>query len=123
MFDIEWLRLFPDNVAIEEGKCVAVVVPVAGMSFVNISRIVYILDEAGLERRFGFAYGTLGHHAESGEERFMVVWDRSSDAVTYDLLAFSRPNHPLARIAYPLSRALQKRFASCSLAAMRRAVL
>jgi uncharacterized protein (UPF0548 family) len=27
-------------------------------------------------RRFGFAYGTLAQHAESGEERFTVEWNR-----------------------------------------------
>ena len=41
--------------------------------------------------------------------------------VRYDLYAFSRPGHPLARAGYPLSRALQRRFAKASKAAMVRA--
>jgi len=41
----------------------------------------------------------------------------------YDLFAFSRPRHPLARLGGPLySRALQRRFARDSLRAMARAV-
>jgi uncharacterized protein (UPF0548 family) len=71
---------------------------------------------------FGFAYGTLPGHAESGEERFLVEWDRAGGDVWYDLLAFSRPRHVLARLGYPLARRLQNRFAKESAAAMRRAV-
>ena len=72
-------------------------------------------------RRFGFAYGTLAEHAESGEERFTVEWD-DQDNVGYDILTFSRPRHPLARLGYPLSRSLQKKFARDSKAAMLQAV-
>jgi uncharacterized protein (UPF0548 family) len=73
-------------------------------------------------KRFGFAYGTLAEHAESGEERFTVEWDRDEDTVWYDILAFSRPRNSLARLGYPLSRLLQKRFAKDSKAAMLEAV-
>jgi len=72
-------------------------------------------------KRFGFAYGTLADHMESGEERFTVEWRRDDDSVWYDLLAFSRPRHPLARLGLRLSRALQRRFARDSLRAMARA--
>src|SRR5262245_46391050 len=41
--------------------------------------------------RHGFASGTLPAHAESGEERFIVEWDRADGGVWYDILAFSRP--------------------------------
>ena len=40
----------------------------------------------------------------------------------YDILAFSRPQHLLARVAYPFSRAAQRRFAHDSKAAMLRTV-
>ena len=73
-------------------------------------------------KRFGFAYGTMAEHAESGEERFTVEWDRDEDTVWYDILAFSRPRQMLARLGYPLSRLLQKRFAEDSKAAMLEAV-
>ena len=67
--------------------------------------------------RFGFAYGTLPGHAERGEERFSVEYHAENDSVWYDLFAFSRPG-PLARLAYPFARSLQKRFARDSKAAM-----
>ncbi|MCU1295916.1 MAG: hypothetical protein JWO91_194 [Acidobacteriaceae bacterium] len=80
-----------------------------------------MLDEDGPIKRFGFAYGTLGEHAESGEERFAVEWNQAEDAVWYDILAFSRPHKALAKLGYPLSRVLQKRFAEDSKAAMLKA--
>lgn len=80
------------------------------------------MDEEGPVKRFGFAYGTLSEHAESGEERFTVEWHEQDDAVWYDILAFSRPQQLLARLGYPFARRLQKRFARDSAAAMLRAV-
>jgi uncharacterized protein (UPF0548 family) len=97
---------------------VAVVTRHFGFWSVNWSQIVYVVDE---DRRFGFAYGTLMDHAESGEERFTVTL-RPDGSVWYEIRALSTPRHALARLAYPLSRRLQKRFARESLAAVRRAV-
>ncbi len=85
--------------------------------------IVYVVDESGPTNRFGFACGTLPGHVESGEERFLVEWDDADDAVWYDILAFSRPNHVLTRLGYPVVRRLQRRFGRDSAAAMRKAVL
>jgi len=65
---------------------------------------------------------TLAEHAESGEERFSVEFHHATGEVWYDLFAFSRPNHFLARLGYPLSRMLQRRFAEDSKRAMLRAV-
>ena len=72
-----------------------------GLFWLNACRIVYLIDEDGPTKRFGFAYGTLTEHAESGEERFLVGWNRETDAVSYELLAFSRPNQFLSRVGYP----------------------
>ena len=80
------------------------------------------MDEEGPVTRYGFAYGTLPGHAESGEERFNVEWHEQDDAVWYDIVAFSRPQQFLARLGYPFARRLQKRFARDSAAAMRRGV-
>jgi uncharacterized protein (UPF0548 family) len=63
----------------------------------------------------------LPEHAERGEERFTVEWRRDEGSVHYDLYAFSRPNHLLARIGHPLARRLQRRFARDSIGAMLRA--
>jgi uncharacterized protein (UPF0548 family) len=121
MFQLEWVELFWPSAPIEVGTDVAVLVRACGLWSLNACRIVYVVDETTPVRRYGFAYGTLPEHAESGEERFCVEWRRDDDSVWYDILAFSRPCHPLARWGYPLTRLMQKRFARDSMAAMRRA--
>ncbi len=119
-FRLGWVEAGPSETPIQTGSCVAVVARVMGFWWLNACRIVYVVNETGAVARFGFAYGTLPGHAESGEERFMVEWDRASNAVWYDILAFSRPNHPLARLGYPLTRKTQRRFARDSVRAMQR---
>jgi uncharacterized protein (UPF0548 family) len=113
MFPARWTAIEP-RVAIEEGAEVVLLVRALGVWWANAARIVYVVDEP---RRRGFAYGTLPSHAERGEERFLVEW-RSDDTVWYDLRAVSRPRLWAARVAYPITRALQRRFARESLAAM-----
>lgn len=85
-------------------------------------RVVYVVDHDDQQQvqQFGFALGTLPGHAECGEERFWVSWDRRSDAVRYDVVAYSRPRNWLARLGYPIVRGMQKRFARDSLSNMRR---
>jgi uncharacterized protein (UPF0548 family) len=121
MFNMPWLRLDRTSAPIQVGTDVAVFVHHFGFYSLNACRIVYVVDEEDPVKRFGFAYGTLAEHAESGEERFTVEWDRG-DTIWYDILAFSRPRNLLARLGYPLSRLLQKRFAEDSKAAMLEAV-
>src|SRR5215813_10066811 len=118
IFDVGWVEVFPPDAPIVMGSTVAVLAGMFALWFLNACRIVYTVQEDGPLRRFGFAYGTLPEHAESGEERFIIEWNRGDDSVWYDLLAFSRPNQFLAKIAYPVARELQKRFASDSLQAM-----
>jgi uncharacterized protein (UPF0548 family) len=118
IFNIPWVRLYSPATPIEVGATVAVLVRHFGFHSLNAARIVYVVDEDGPVCRYGFAYGTLAEHAESGEERFTVEWDRSEDNVWYIILAFSRPHKTLARLGYPLSRMLQRRFAEASKAAM-----
>jgi uncharacterized protein (UPF0548 family) len=101
---------------------VAVIARLFGLWWLNACRIVYVVDDEGPVQRFGFAYGTLPEHAESGKERFTVEWHKADDAVWYDILVFSRPHQLLTRLGYPLARWLQRRFASDSAAAMQRAV-
>ena len=123
MFDIEWLRLCWPDASINVGQTVAVVVRHFGLWSLNACRIVYIIDErSGETERYGFGYGTLAEHAESGEERFSVEWCRKTDEVWYDLYAFSRPNHMLAKVGYPVARWMQKEFGRESKKAMVRYV-
>jgi uncharacterized protein (UPF0548 family) len=117
MFQNGWTHLCWPDAPIAQGTTVGVLVRAFGLYSLNLCRIVYVIDE---NRRYGFAYGTLAEHAEAGEERFLV--EQSDDgAVWFDLLAFSRPRHPAARIAYPLARALQRRFRRDAVKAMARA--
>lgn len=122
-FDLGWCEAWPRNTPIRSGEVVAVVARSMGLWWANATRIAYVVDEsagkAGDEIvKFGFAYGTLPGHVEMGEELFLVEWDRATDAVTYSILAFSRPRHPLAKIGRPLVRRLQRRFREDSAAAM-----
>jgi uncharacterized protein (UPF0548 family) len=121
-FRLGWVEAMPEDTPIREGEVVAILARSAGLWWLNACRIVSVVNEDGRAARFGFAYGTLPGHAGSGEERFVIEWDRRAGSVTYDILAFSRPRHVLARLGYPWVRLVQKRFGRESAAAMRRAV-
>lgn len=110
-FDLGWVMIVPRGVPVEVGATVAVKARAFGSLSLNACRVVYTIDE---QRRFGFAYGTLPDHVERGEERFLVEW-LPDDSVWYDILAFSRPKHPLVKLSAPLARMLQKQFARDSL--------
>jgi uncharacterized protein (UPF0548 family) len=120
-FDLGWVTVVPPGEPLEVGTVVAVLAKVFGFWSLNAARIVYVIDERQAQRtRFGFAYGTLPDHVERGEERFTVEWC-ADDSVWYDIYAFSRPKHPLARLGSPITRMLQQRFVSDSLAIMKAA--
>lgn len=122
MFELGWVELLPKHPSIGVGIVVAVLVRHFGFWSLNASRIVYTIEEQGDVEKFGFAYGTLPGHVECGEERFTVEYHHSDGAVWYDLFAFSKPSHILAKAGYPISRMLQKQFARDSLKAMKRAM-
>ncbi|MFZ0640384.1 MAG: DUF1990 domain-containing protein [Candidatus Acidiferrales bacterium] len=121
MFDIPWLNLCWPDIPIEANATVAVLASHAGFWSLNACRIVYVMEEHGACERYGFAYGTLPEHGERGEERFTVEFRRDDNSVWYDVYAFSRPTL-MARLAYPYSRLLQRRFARDSMNAMKEAV-
>jgi uncharacterized protein (UPF0548 family) len=120
MFDIGWVELIHPSEPIRTGMNVAILAHSMGLYSLSSCRVVYLLDDATPVRRWGFGYGTLTHHVERGEERFSVEW-LADDSVWYDILAFSRPRHILARAGYLASRFYQRRFAVDSMAAMKRA--
>jgi uncharacterized protein (UPF0548 family) len=118
-FAVPWVDFHgPDFVA--TGQVVATAVCVAGLWFVNPCRVVYVEPPDG--NCAAYAYGTLPGHAESGEERFQVSLVPVSEAVVYELFAFSRPAILASRIAYPLARRIQRRFAVSSARALARAL-
>jgi uncharacterized protein (UPF0548 family) len=106
-----------------EGTVVGVLGLHFGLWSLNACRIVYVIEEeVSLLRRYGFAFGTLPGHVEWGEERFTVEWDRADESVSYEVFAFARPAHPLARTGPPFVRLVQRKFAAASLRAMAAAV-
>lgn len=115
MFPRSWTRIFPANAPIQEGTTIAMNARFAGMWWRNSCRIVYVMDESN---RFGFAYGTLPGHVESGEELFLVSKD-ANEEVWYEIKAFSKPRHWIAKLGYPLIRLLQARFRRDSARQMR----
>lgn len=118
MFDLGWVRVCWSDTPIIPGAVVGVLAYLPGLWSLNMCRIVYIVDDHGPTRRVGFGYGTLPEHVAHGEERFLVEWNRADDTVWYDILAYSRPKHPLVRAGYPLMRLMQRRFARDSKRAM-----
>lgn len=106
MFPRTWTRILPGTPPIQENTTVVMCARFLGIWWRNACRIIYIIDQPN---RYGFAYGTLPAHMESGEELFLVFKDEN-DEVWYEIKAYSRPRHWLAKLAYPLMRLLQARF-------------
>jgi uncharacterized protein (UPF0548 family) len=67
---------------------------------------------------FSYAYGTLPHHPERGEERFTVRAD-DDGTVRFDIIVFWRSHFWLARLAGPVAHRLQAQATNRYLAAMR----
>lgn len=118
-FDLGWVRVANPKTPITVGLIVAVEVHTFGLWSLNLSRIVEMVDS---EHRFGFLYVTTTHHAEEGEERFLIEFNPEDNGVWYQLEAVSRPRNSLARLAYPVTRSLQHRFARQSHERMKYAV-
>ena len=68
-------------------------------------RVVDVVDEPQTR---GFAYGTLSGHPERGEERFVVSLEPSTEVVTAEIRAFSRPGSWSTRMAGPIGRSVQR---------------
>ena len=120
-FDLGWVELFPKRSPIAVGSVVAVLIKHLGFWSLNGCRVVYHAAANG-DGAFGYAYGTLSNHAESGEELFEVFIDPQTDDVIYRIRATSEPQAMLARLGQPIVRLLQARFRRDSAAAMQRAV-
>lgn len=128
MFPIHFARIFWAGRIVPD-KTVAVRMRSLGMLWsVNPCRIVYTLDGTASENgqavdTYGFAYGTLPGHVETGEERFSVRYCHADESVWYEIFCFSRPAHILAKLAHPYVRLTQARFRHLSGLSMRAAVM
>jgi uncharacterized protein (UPF0548 family) len=118
-FDIGWVETFPRDAPVAVGTNVAVLIRHLGFWSLNGCRVVYSVGSPDDVARFGFAYGTLTNHAESGEEMFEVFIEPRTEDVVYRIRATSRPQATLARFGQPIVRALQARFRDHSVAAMK----
>jgi uncharacterized protein (UPF0548 family) len=78
--------------------------------------VVWVVDEA---RCYGYAYGTLPGHPESGEEAFAVHLDEDGQ-VWLDIRAFSRPARWYTRLCGPLGWFAQDFATGRYVSAMRR---
>jgi uncharacterized protein (UPF0548 family) len=111
------LTVFPGD-PVRDGDTFALVIrlPVGGY-VMAAGRVAFAFDEP---HRRGFGYGTLPGHPEQGEEAFAVV--RRGDRMYFEITAFSRPRHPLARLGKPVSRRLQRQTTRRYIAAMHAAI-
>jgi uncharacterized protein (UPF0548 family) len=120
-FDIGWVETFPRHAPVTAGTDVAVLIRHFGFWSLNGCRVLYEVGGQTDTARFGFAYGTLTNHAESGEELFEVFIDPRTQDVVYRIRAISWPQTALTRVGQPVVRALQARFRRDSVAAIARA--
>ncbi|MDQ1403714.1 MAG: hypothetical protein QOG03_2030 [Actinomycetota bacterium] len=97
------VTVYPAEAPLVEGETVALALPVGPLVAALAScRIVYVINSVD---EFGFGYGTLPAHPETGEESFVVR--RDGDAVIFTVTVFSRPVHPLVRATAPIGRRMQ----------------
>jgi uncharacterized protein (UPF0548 family) len=66
---------------VQVGTTVALLIRHLGFWSLNGCRVVSCVGSAGDRARFGFSYGTLTNHAESGEERFEVALDEREQVI------------------------------------------
>lgn len=110
-FDLSWVCPLDNTVPLQKGQVFGFQSRQLGVWLPHFCRIVYTFDEERADgRAFGFAYGTLTTHMLKGEERFEVTWNRDSDLVRFTISRFSQPANFLARLAWPVTQAYQRRF-------------
>ncbi len=121
-FDLGWVEVFPGDAALTEGTVVGVLVRHLGFWSLNGCRVVYSIgcDSA---QDFGYAYGTLTNHLETGEEIFKVSLHPHTGEVSYSIRAVSRPQALLAQARVSrdpqVPSAFQTRFSQSSRASDR----
>lgn len=123
-FEIPWLELHGARAPVHPDQIVATLTRVFGIWFLNPCRVVDRVDppdEASETNEVAFSYGTLAGHVASGEERFSVRHNPTTDEVCFEILAFSRPALLVTRLGHPWMRRVQRRFGAAAGAALARA--
>jgi uncharacterized protein (UPF0548 family) len=99
------LRVTPADAPIATGVSIVVGITLPVLTVVAPCRIVWTVNEAD---RFGFAYGTLAGHPESGEESFVVA--QTATGIRFEVTAVSRPAGVVARSGAPVvARTIRRR--------------
>ena len=111
------LDVLPVDAPLAEGQDVLVVLGLGPLVMTAACRIVVTVDRPD---RFGFAYGSLPLHPETGEESFTIERDEDG-TVRFAIVAFSRPSALLARLGGPVTRHVQQRTIAAYLEGLRRA--
>jgi uncharacterized protein (UPF0548 family) len=96
------MKVFPGE-PVEPNATIIAVTSIGPVQMVIPCRVVAVFKDPD---SFGFAYGTLPGHPESGEESFVV--ERKNGASFFTVSAFSKPVDPLARLAGPFGRVVQR---------------
>lgn len=113
------LELYPKSPPIKPLTNIALLSPHFGLWSLDFCRVIDAFEgqpeNGGAILRSGFVYGTLPGHAFRGEEIFSIEWHLAREEVWYDIYSFALPANFLIRLAGPLARAAQERFASESL--------
>ena len=123
--DLGWFRVHrPDHVPLRTGQVVGCSARALGLWWTYCCRIVSVIDETDPDgtRRFGFTYGTIGSHAERGEERFLVILDAATGEVNGAIRAISRPARWFTLLGLAFARRAQRQFKPEALAALAGAV-
>lgn len=125
---VDFLRGFGQQRAVAEvlpreavaalGETILIALRVGPATVVALNRIVAVVDEP---RRWGFTYGTLPGHVESGEESFLVE-HRVGDEVVVRIRARAAVALPASRVLEPLLVPIQRRYARRYLDAVAQAV-
>ena len=118
-FDLGWVRVANPAVPVRSGSIIAVEAHTLGLWSLSINRITETVSTPYL---FGFIHATTSMHAVEGRERFLLMHDPDTGTVTYSIEAISRPRHSLAKLAHPVTRIMQLRFAGDSHLRLRRIV-
>lgn len=113
-----WMTRYPNPASVREGEVVALVTGIFPVWTVSAVRVVAVAQSA---RHFSFTLGTLPQHAVTGLERFSVYLDET-ETVWYEILAVSKPRHPLVKLGAPVLQLKQAHFARDSVRPFRRSL-
>jgi len=99
--------IHPADAPLVVGATVVVVAPFGPIRMIAPTRIVAVVDD---DARFGFAYGTLPGHPESGEELFMAEVT-APGRLRLTVRVQARPATPLLRVVGPVVTRISDRAA------------